>query len=117
MGMRDLASLLYLGENVTQDYRRAFELFKKSESDPISQEYLGLCYFFGHGCKKDTNLAKKYFVSAVHNGNDNARVYLTPQMDLKPYAAWDLKEQGARVLGGAAAFFLGSLLSSIGGDE
>ena len=113
----NLGILLYLGENIPQDYNRAYSLFKQAESVPEALEYLGLCHYWGHGCPKNEKLAKQYFISSLNSGNENARRYLTSGKDLRPYSKWDMKEKGAEVLGGAAAFLLGSFFSAIGSDD
>lgn len=113
----NLGILLYSGEYIPQDYNRAYGLFKQAESDPVVQEYLGLCHYWGHGCPKNEKLAKQYFISSLNGGNEEARRYLTSDKELKPYSKWDMKEKGAEILGGAAAFLLGSIFSAIGGDD
>ena len=113
----NLGIVLYSGENIPQDYNRAYKLFKQAESEPVALEYLGLCHYWGHGCPKDEKLAKQYFVSSLNGGNEYARRYLTSDKDLRPYSKWDMKEKGAEIHGGAAAFLMGSIFSAIGGDD
>ena len=111
----NLGIALYYGENITQDYDRAFKLFMQAEENPTAQEYLGLCYYKGHGCRKDKNKAKQYFLSAIRNGNDSPKRYFTSDMELKPDSFF--KEKGAEVLGGVAALLVGSFFSAIGYDD
>lgn len=112
-----LGVILYEGENIIQDYAKAFELFEKAESNPRAQEYLGLCYCFGHGCKKNETLAKHYFLKSFRNGNKSASKYLTNDLDLKPYSKWDMNEKGAEIIGGAVSFIFGAILSSFGNND
>lgn len=112
-----LGKMYYFGEDVVQDYNQAFRLFKSIEKDPVAQEYLGHCYYFGHGCQKDTTIAKSYFKKSIDGGNDSARKYLNSDMELKPYSKWELEKDGAEILGGAAAFILGTILSSFGDND
>lgn len=111
----NLGIALYYGENITQDYNRAFKLFMQAEDDPTAQEFMGLCYYYGHGCRKDANKAKQYFLTAIKNGNDYPKRYFTSDMELKPNSFF--KEKGAEILGGVAALLVGSIFSAIGYED
>lgn len=54
------------------EYSKAFELLKNAEAvdndNPIVQNYLGECYYYGRGVRKNINTAIEYFKkSIVHN--------------------------------------------------
>lgn len=112
-----LGVLLYRGENIVQDYNRAFSLLSIGKDNSLAQEYLGLCYYFGNGCKKDEAIAKQYFIRSFENGNKSASKYLTNDMDLKPYSKWELEKDGAEMLGSAFSSIIGAILTGLSNND
>ena len=57
----ELGCQYFYGEEVEQDYKRAFEYFKKGadEGDPDCYDSLAMCYFWGYGV--ETNLEKSAY--------------------------------------------------------
>ena len=52
---------LYEGDNIGKDLNKAYELFKKTETNSLSKYYLGLYYKYGIKVEKDYNKAFEYF--------------------------------------------------------
>ncbi|MFX8676627.1 tetratricopeptide repeat protein, partial [Acinetobacter baumannii] len=65
-----VAGLLYNGEGVTKDHKKAFEWALKAanQGDVESQNNIGLAYENGDGVAKDPVLAKEWFEKAANNG-------------------------------------------------
>ena len=62
------------GHGVPQDFKKAFEIFKKvaDEGDADAQYNVGLLYLSGQGVKKDSEEAAKYFGLATAQGQSDA---------------------------------------------
>ena len=56
------------------DCNRAFDCFLKAsiQGDLDSLVMLGDCYYYGHGCEIDLDLAKEYYQKAIDNGHTEA---------------------------------------------
>lgn len=63
----ELGKIYYDGDIVNKDYKRAFYYFKKGAElgADICRPYVALCYFNGHGVKKDIDEAKKWYKKAI----------------------------------------------------
>ncbi|KAJ3325608.1 hypothetical protein HDV06_003426 [Boothiomyces sp. JEL0866] len=46
------------------DYSTAFQLFTSAKALPEAQHYLGMCYLYGFGTRKDSTKAKAYLLNA-----------------------------------------------------
>jgi hypothetical protein len=73
-----LASYYFKDEGVQQDYRQAFEWFKKSAEQgyAYAQCCLGLCYRDGKGVQQDYGQAFRWFKSAAEQGDALAQYCL-----------------------------------------
>ncbi len=63
----------YWGEGVKKDYQRAMEAFEPAAAAGIgrAQRYLGVCYRFGHGTKKNVAAGKRWLERAVENKDES----------------------------------------------
>ncbi len=63
------------GEGVQQDYRQAFQWFKKSaeQGDAAAQYCLGSCYSFGNGVQQDYKKAFEWFEKSAEQGVADAQ--------------------------------------------
>ena len=62
----NLGTMYKDGNGVPQDYKQAFELFKKAaqKGEATAQYNLGIMYIKGQGVSQDYIEAKKYFIQA-----------------------------------------------------
>ena len=61
-----LGEMYYLGEGVEQDYKKAYELFVRSDScEPMTMYYLGRMHEFGEYVPKDIEKAREYYEIAI----------------------------------------------------
>jgi TPR repeat protein len=70
--------LYYYGEEIDQDYRKAYKWFLKAakQSDASSQYYLGNIYYFGEGIKQDYRKAYKWFLKAAKQSDAHSQYAL-----------------------------------------
>lgn len=77
--MNNLGLLYLSGEGVEKEYKKAFELFKKSNekySDKYNRYNLGRCYYHGWGIEKDYHLAFSYFIQNKDTDHSWSKRYL-----------------------------------------
>ncbi len=67
------------GHGVTQNYDKAFKLFKKAAAleDAMGQFYLGCCYYSGRGVEEDVSRGLTYWVLAARQDHEQAQEMLT----------------------------------------
>ncbi|KAI9206548.1 uncharacterized protein BJ171DRAFT_11478 [Polychytrium aggregatum] len=71
----EIGSCYHRGQDITQDYTKAVEWFRKSanEGNAQAQFNLGLCYENGHGVKRVFRTAFKWYTKAVEQGYPEAQ--------------------------------------------
>jgi hypothetical protein len=65
-----------LGENITRDYSKALEWYKKSAATNESEEntyYIAKMYYFGKGVQKDPTIAATWYLKSAILGNAMAQ--------------------------------------------
>lgn len=69
-----LMGRLYNAKADEANYKKAFELFKKSakQGNAIAMADLGVLYKYGRGCNLNFNKARKWFKKSAELGNDKA---------------------------------------------
>ncbi|MBQ1915681.1 MAG: sel1 repeat family protein [Selenomonadaceae bacterium] len=60
MAIAYIASAYYTGRGMPQDYKKAIELAKSSDKDPLSLEVLIQAYQWGNGVDKDQAMSDRY---------------------------------------------------------
>lgn len=76
--MSNLATLYFMGEDVPQDYNRAYNLYAQASDQElaIANFMLGRMFANGFGVQKDKTSAKQYFQLALEQGYEGAKVEL-----------------------------------------
>lgn len=74
----DLGFLYHKGKEVSQDYTKAVEWYKKaaSQGNAKAQTILGVFYHEGKELPQDYTKAKQYFEKAASQGNADAKYHL-----------------------------------------
>lgn len=74
-----LGAMYYFGENVEQDYKKAFYWFIKAaeQGNAFAQNNLGCMYFCGQGISKDNSLAFKYWREAATKNDSLSKLRLS----------------------------------------
>ncbi|MBQ8652515.1 MAG: SEL1-like repeat protein [Alistipes sp.] len=74
-----LGLIYYRGHGVTQNYDKAFKLFKKAAEleAAMGQFYLGCCYCSGRGVEEDVSRGLTYWVLAARQDHEQAQEMLT----------------------------------------
>ena len=64
-----------MGQGVSSDARKAFELYEQSANKGYAkaQYYLGDCYFNGEGVDADESKARFWYHKAADQGNEDAK--------------------------------------------
>ena len=72
--MNNLGDCYYNGEGTDQDYKKAFEWFKKGaeEGNASAMSNLGCCYYKGKGTDKNYSNAFEWYKKAAEQGNADA---------------------------------------------
>lgn len=70
-----LGNMYFLGQCVSRDYNRAFQIFIKGSklNDPDCDYRISQCYNNGLGVIADQGKAKDYFTKALNNGSQLAK--------------------------------------------
>lgn len=65
-------------EGVSANHEMAFYLFMQSanQGNAIGEYYVGMCYLYGNGTKKDDQKAFEYIKKSAIQGNDDAQYWL-----------------------------------------
>jgi uncharacterized protein len=65
-------------KDITKGYQQALTWFEKAATagNDKAQYYLGVCYYYGKGVKKDLVAAKDWFTKAADKGYVKAKSYL-----------------------------------------
>lgn len=88
--MNNLGYMYFTGTGVEQDYKKAFELYKKGSAlyEPSSMCGLGICYATGKGTEKNEDSALFWLMESAKMGNEDAMKWLDKlklQMSLKSF--------------------------------
>lgn len=81
----ELGCLYYYERFNHINYDKAFKYFNKEESIGESNTMLGVCYFYGQGCKQNYELAYHNLVKSALSGKSAQALYLLGDMYLNGY--------------------------------